>query len=70
MSYALTLLHGTDTSVLSVALAVGYDSASRFSARFRSRFGYLPSDVRGHKRGTLAHVIEHSVSPLRLEEQS
>ena len=67
MSYALTLLHGTDTPVLSIALAVGYDSASRFSARFRSRFGYLPSDVRGHKRGTQAHDVNPSVALVLLE---
>ncbi|QSQ21361.1 helix-turn-helix transcriptional regulator [Pyxidicoccus parkwayensis] len=46
MSYALALLQNTDTPVLDVAFAVGYDSASRFSARFRSRFGYSPSDIR------------------------
>ncbi len=57
MSYALTLLHNSEMPVLSIAMAVGYDSASRFSARFRSRFGYLPSDVRGHKRGVLAHAL-------------
>ena len=51
MSHALALLQNTDTPVLSVASAVGYDSASRFASRFRLRFGYLPSDIRGQKRG-------------------
>lgn len=50
MSHALAILQNTDTSILSVASAVGYDSASRFAARFRTRFGYLPSEIRGHKR--------------------
>lgn len=50
MLHALALLQNTDLPVLHVALAVGYDSASRFSARFRARFGYLPSDVRGEGR--------------------
>ncbi len=70
MSYALTLLHGTETPVLSIALAVGYDSASRFSARFRSRFGYLPSDVRGHKRGALALVVDRNAAPLLSQTHS
>jgi AraC-like DNA-binding protein len=51
MSHALLLLQNTDTPIVSIALAVGYDSASRFSARFKSRFAFLPSDVRGQKRG-------------------
>lgn len=51
MSYALTLLQNTDVPVLHVANAAGYASPSRFSARFRARFGYLPTDVRGHNRG-------------------
>lgn len=51
MSHALALLQNTDDSVLNVAFAVGYKSASRFTARFRSRFGYVPSDIRGQDRG-------------------
>ena len=52
MSHALSLLQNTESPVLNVAFAVGYDSASRFASRFRLRFGYLPSDIRGQKRGT------------------
>jgi AraC-like DNA-binding protein len=52
MSQALILLQNTESPVLSVAFAVGYESASRFASRFRLRFGYLPSDIRGHKRGS------------------
>lgn len=51
MSHALALLQNTDTPVLHVAMATGYASASRFAARFRARFGYLPTDVRGQNRG-------------------
>ncbi|MET0391374.1 MAG: AraC family transcriptional regulator [Polyangiales bacterium] len=51
MSLALSLLQNTDTPVLQVALAAGYASASRFTARFRARYGYLPTDIRGQKRG-------------------
>lgn len=51
MSHALALLENTDAPVLHVALATGYASASRFSARFRTRFGYLPTDIRGQNRG-------------------
>ncbi len=50
MSHALALLQNTDASVLTVATSVGYDSASRFAERFKARFGYLPSEVRGHRR--------------------
>ena len=50
MSHALAQLQNTDAPVLEVARATGYDSASRFAARFRARFGYLPSDIRGQNR--------------------
>lgn len=46
MGHALALLQNTDASILQVAMDVGYDSASRFTARFRARFGFLPSDIR------------------------
>lgn len=50
MCRALTLLQNTDDSVLTIANAVGYESPSRFTARFRVRFGFLPSDVRGGEK--------------------
>ncbi len=55
MSHALALLQNTDTPVLQVALASGYDSPSRFTARFRARYGYLPTDVRGERRNRSAN---------------
>lgn len=51
MAHALALLQNTDTPVLHVAQAAGYASTSRFAARFRARFGYLPTDIRGQHRG-------------------
>ena len=51
MSHAHALLQNTDVPVLHVALEAGYASPSRFSARFRKRFGYRPTDIRGQNRG-------------------
>ena len=33
-----------------IAFAVGYESPSRFAIRFRQRFGFAPTAVRGHER--------------------
>jgi AraC-like DNA-binding protein len=46
MGHALTLLQATDRPITQVAYDVGYESASRFSTRFRDRFGCAPSDIR------------------------
>ncbi|MEN3929994.1 AraC family transcriptional regulator [Microvirga sp. W0021] len=46
MSRAYTLLQATDMPITQIAFEIGYDSPSRFSARFRDRFGYSPSVVR------------------------
>lgn len=50
MATALTLLQATTQPVSAIALAVGYESASRFAVRFRQRFGFAPTAVRGHER--------------------
>lgn len=50
MSRALTLLQVTDRPINWIAQEVGYDCASRFAARFRARFGFLPRTVRGERR--------------------
>ncbi|WP_445678958.1 helix-turn-helix transcriptional regulator [Radicibacter daui] len=50
MSRALTLLQVTDRPINWIAQEVGYDCASRFAARFRARFGFLPRAVRGERR--------------------
>ncbi len=50
MSHALSLLQSTDLPVGNIARDVGYESASRFAVRFRKRFGFAPTAVRGHRR--------------------
>jgi AraC-like DNA-binding protein len=47
MTTALTLLQVTDRPIAEIAYQVGYASASRFSDRFRRRFGFSPIAVRG-----------------------
>lgn len=49
MCAAMTLLQSTERPISHIASAVGYDSPSRFSVRFRSRFGFAPSQIRGHR---------------------
>lgn len=46
LSHGLMLLQTSRDGIAEVALACGYDSPSRFAARFRERFGSAPSDVR------------------------
>jgi AraC-like DNA-binding protein len=50
MSTALTLLQATTRPVAEIAGRVGYESPSRFAVRFRERFGFAPTAVRGHDR--------------------
>lgn len=50
MSLAMQMLQSTEFSIARIALEVGYDSASRFAMRFRERFGFPPSAIRGHQR--------------------
>lgn len=47
MTTALTLLQVTDLAIAEIACQVGYESASRFSDRFKRRFGFSPIAVRG-----------------------
>jgi len=47
MTTALTLLQVTDRPISEIAYKVGYESASRFSVRFKKRFGFSPTAVRG-----------------------
>ena len=63
MSVAMQFLQSTDLSVLRIAEAVGYESQSRFAARFRARFGFAPSAIRGHIRPD--PKISASSSPSR-----
>lgn len=50
MSSALVLLQATDWSISAIAQHVGYESSSRFAERFRKRFGFAPTAIRGHQR--------------------
>lgn len=50
MASALTLLQATTQPVSEIARSVGYESPSRFAVRFRERFGFAPTSVRGHER--------------------
>ncbi|ABC32935.1 AraC-type DNA-binding domain-containing protein [Hahella chejuensis KCTC 2396] len=49
MSLALSLLQSTDAAIASIAYQVGYESASRFSVRFKQRFGFSPTAIRNGK---------------------
>ena len=46
LEHALALLQGTALSVGDIAARCGYESHSRFTAAFRSRFGFAPSHLR------------------------
>ncbi|MQR01032.1 helix-turn-helix transcriptional regulator [Glaciimonas soli] len=50
MSFALGLLQATDKPIAQIAFESGYESASRFAIRFRTRFGFPPTAIRGHRR--------------------
>ena len=50
MWHAMILLQSTDLPVARIALDCGYESASRFAARFKARFGFPPTYLRGHQR--------------------
>lgn len=50
MSLALQLLQSTRQPVTQIALSVGYQTPSQFAVRFRDRFGFPPTAIRGHHR--------------------
>lgn len=51
LAHGLHLLQTTRQPIVEVAAACGYDSPSRFAARFRARFGMSPSELRGPRGG-------------------
>lgn len=57
MATALTLLQATTQPVSAIALTVGYESSSRFAIRFRQRFGFAPTSVRGHQRALSIQLL-------------
>ena len=46
MEQAAELLAGTGLSIAEISRKVGYDSQSKFTAAFKSRYGLLPKDWR------------------------
>jgi len=48
MSFALKLLQSTTQPVTQIALNVGYQTPSHFALRFRQRFGFPPTAIRGY----------------------
>jgi AraC-like DNA-binding protein len=50
MTHAMSLLQSSRMSVSAVAASAGFESQSRFALRFRDRFGFPPSAIRGHNR--------------------
>lgn len=62
MTRALTLLQVTPWPVEQIAGAVGYESPSRFAARFKERFGFAPSAVRAESEEEAAYRLAGPVS--------
>jgi AraC-like DNA-binding protein len=46
MHLAMQLILNTDMQIKNITQEVGYDSPSKFSAKFKKKFGKLPSEVR------------------------
>lgn len=51
MTHAMSLLQSSQLPVSAIAASAGFESQSRFAVRFRHRFGFPPSAIRGHNRG-------------------
>ncbi|MBX4990369.1 AraC-like DNA-binding protein [Rhizobium binae] len=62
MNRALALIQTTTLPMAQVALEVGYDSPSQFSARFKERFGVNPRHVRSGSEHfeRIGAEVEHS----------
>jgi AraC-like DNA-binding protein len=50
MTHAMSLLQSSQLPVSAIAASSGFESQSRFAIRFRDRFGFPPSAIRGHNR--------------------
>jgi AraC-like DNA-binding protein len=46
MLLALQLIQNSKIQIKNIAITFGYESSSKFSAAFKKRFGFLPSEVR------------------------
>ncbi len=60
MTQALRLLQCTDLAISNIAHQVGYESGSRFAERFRKRFGFAPTAIRGHMRPLSAQTMTYN----------
>lgn len=58
MTHAMQLLQSSSLPVSAIAASAGFESQSRFAIRFRSRFGFPPTAVRGHRQATLRSAAE------------
>jgi AraC-like DNA-binding protein len=58
LSHGLNLLQVSQQSIQQIADACGYRSASRFSERFRQRFGVAPSELRAQRDMNVTGVKE------------
>ncbi len=47
LTHALGMLQATRASINQISLESGYESPSKFAARFRARFGVSPNEIRG-----------------------
>ena len=52
MTHAMQLLQSSDMPVSVIAASAGFESQSRFAIRFRRRFGFPPTAVRGQRQAT------------------
>lgn len=57
LTHGLMLLQTSTAGIVEIALDSGYESPSRFAARFRERFGMSPSQLRGQSRRAKADGI-------------
>ncbi|SMC27444.1 transcriptional regulator, AraC family [Andreprevotia lacus DSM 23236] len=55
LGYGLGLLQMGERPINEVAALCGYESASKFAARFRERFGLTPSALRDSQRAAAGH---------------
>ncbi|ARM90984.1 AraC-like DNA-binding protein [Rhizobium leguminosarum] len=68
MIHAMSLLQSSRLPISSIAASSGFASQSKFAIRFRTRFGFPPTAIRGHNRGPAASGSHHArLSPAEKE---
>lgn len=70
MTHAMNLLQSSRLPISLIAASSGFESQSKFAMRFRSRFGFPPTAVRGHSRSALRQVQEKTVEADALQQNS